>query len=221
MEIVKKAEKFPMSTETDEDLLIIMSMKEDVESSQASFVEFHRRYKDFLYFLVEKTCSNHPNSKELIKVIFNNVLLNVFQYCKSFNCSEKDETIIRKKIMGWLTSIAKTEYKAQFTKTSKKMEEDLVFKSMVKSSISPPKYSYSEDIVGKAFEQIPKDRDRDILRTYWIFYEKGDKSQAKNMPDDALDDLATRYNTTKENIRTIISRTNKIVKAFLENNYKK
>ncbi len=221
MEIVKKVEKFPMVAETDADLLVIMSMKDDVESSHASFTEFHRRYKKFLYFLIERTCSNHPNSKELIKVIFNNVLLNVFQYCESFNCSEKDEEIVKKKIMGWLTTIAKTEYKAQFIKTTKKVEEEMMYKSMVKSSISQSKYSYSEEIVGKAFEQIPKDRDRDILRTYWIFYEKGEKSQAKNMPDDVLDDLALRYNTTKENIRTIISRTNKIVKTFLENNYKK
>src|SRR3546814_5666089 len=53
------------------------------------------------------------------------------------------------KIMGWLTSIAKTEYKAQFTKTSKKIEEERMYQSMVKSSISQSKYRSEERRVGK------------------------------------------------------------------------
>jgi len=222
MEIVKKEAPLPMISETDEDLLVIMSMKDDEGACHNAFEEFHRRYKDILYYMVTGVCSAHPNHSELTKVIFNNVLLNVYQGCHTFDAEgQTDQEKIKKAILSWMAVIARNEYKAQFTKKEKKETEQSTFKTMVKSSLIKPKYSYSTDLIKKAYAQIPKERDRDILRTYWLFYEKGEGSQAKNLPDEILDDLSSRYQTSKDNIRTIISRTNKIVRTFLETNYKK
>ncbi|SDF44369.1 DNA-directed RNA polymerase specialized sigma subunit, sigma24 family [Mucilaginibacter pineti] len=221
MEIIKRDTPLPMISETDEDLLVIMSMKDDENACNSAFSEFHRRYKDLLYYMVGGVCSSHPNSRELTKVIFNNVMLNVYQYCHTFTCEgQTDPEKVKKSILSWLATIARNEYKAQFKKPEKRDAERSAFKTMVKSSLGKPQYSYSEDLIEKAYAQIPKERDRDILRTYWVFYEKGEKSQAKNLPDDVLDDLSVRYNTSRDNIRTIISRTNRIVKTFLETNYK-
>ncbi len=222
MEIVKKEAPLPMISETDEDLLVIMSMKDDEDACHNAFAEFHQRYKDILYFMVGGVCSAHPNNSELTKVIFNNVLLNVYQGCHTFDAEgQTDPEKIKKAILSWMAVIARNEYKAQFTKKEKKETEQSTFRTMVKSSLAKPKYSYSADLIEKAYAQIPKERDRDILRTYWLFYEKGEGSQAKNLPDEVLDDLSSRYQTSKDNIRTIISRTNKIVRTFLETNYKK
>jgi len=222
MEIVKRVAPLPMTSETDEDLLVIMSMKDDEGAAHSAFAEFHRRYKDVLYYMVGGVCSAHPNNSELTKVLFNNVLLNVYQSSHTFDAEgESDPQKVQKAILSWMAVIARNEYKAQFTKKDKKEAEQSTFKTMVRSSLAKPKYDYSADLIEKAYAQIPRDRDRDILRTYWLFYEKGEGSQAKNLPDDVLDDLSTRYQTSRDNIRTIISRTNRIVKTFLETNYKK
>jgi DNA-directed RNA polymerase specialized sigma24 family protein len=222
MEILKRGAPLPMISETDEDLLIIMSMKDDKSACNSAFSEFHRRYKDLLYYMVGGVCSSHPNCRELTKVIFNNVMLNVYHYCHTFTCDgQSNAEKVKKSILSWLATIARNEYKAQFIKHEKRDAERSAFKTMASSSLKKPKYTYSDDLIEKAYAQIPKERDRDILRMYWMFYEKGEKSQAKNLPDDVLDDLSARYNTSRDNIRTIISRTNRMLKTFLETNYKK
>lgn len=135
MEIEKRDTPLPMISETDEDLLVIMSMKDDESACNSAFSEFHRRYKDLLYYMVGGVCSSHPNSRELTKVIFNNVMLNVYQYCHSFTCEgQTDPEKVKKSILGWLATIARNEYKAQFKKLEKRDAERSAFKTMVKSS---------------------------------------------------------------------------------------
>lgn len=92
-----------------------------------------------------------------------------------------------------------------------KMKENSNQKS---SSIS----NYSFKIVSQAFEQL-SERDRDIIRTYWQFHEKGIGEQAKNLPSNILDSLETTHSTTKANIRKIISRGNQKISEFLKANF--
>jgi DNA-directed RNA polymerase specialized sigma24 family protein len=221
MEVIKQNEPVAFIDESDGDLLVIMSMKDDEKTCNAAFVAFHHRYKVFLLQLIEGVCSTKANKKELVKNIFSNVLVNVFTYCHTFDAEgEVDPVKIRKKISGWLATIARHEYKSQFTRAADPKKEQVAYQRMIRSGTEKPKYNLAEERVVKAFEQIPKERDRDILRTYWVFYEKGEKSQANNMPDYVLDDMAAQYNTSKPNIRQIISRTNKIVREYLLANYK-
>jgi len=221
MEIVKPKEPDMLSAETDEDLLVIMSIKDDTPASHAAFNTFHARYKLFLFELLERVCSSHPNKKELVNTLFSNVLISIYKYCHTFDAEgETDPAQVRKKISGWLATISRHEYKSQFTNAVEPKKEQLAYQRMIRSGTEKPKYDFGAAMVAKAFEQIPKERDRDILRTYWVFYEKGEKSQAKNMPDDVLNGMAEQYNTNKANIRQIISRTNKIVQEYLLANYK-
>lgn len=56
-------------------------------------------------------------------------------------------------------------------------------------------------------------RDRDILRMYFLFYEEG-----KKMPSDIVKMMESQFDTTWLNIRQIISRSKKKIKKLIEEN---
>jgi hypothetical protein len=223
MEVAKESSLNKTLAEKDEDLLIIISWREELDARNEAFTEFHRRYINFIYSVVSNICKRFPNSYEMSKAISNNVLCNVYDYSGSFNSDGINDPVeIRKRIEGWLISIAKTELKALLTNYKIPIEEEqLAYKGMMEvSAKTENSISFNEKIVAEAFSLLRKERDKHILMTYWMYYEKGKGSQAKNMPEDVLDELAERYETTKLSIRQIISRSNKIVKEHIENNYK-
>lgn len=220
MEVVK--ENTRMSQEVDEDLLEIISWKEDLNTRNEAFAEFYKRYKGFLYSIIEAICSKFPNSNEMTSAIFSNVTINVYEYSGSFNYEgDKAAESVRNKIEAWLVGIAKTELKALLSNYKfLPDEEQLAYKKMLSATTNKNSgASYNEEIVSKAFSQL-KERDQHILRTYWLFYEKGEGAQAKNLPPDVLDELAKKYETNPINIRQIISRCNAVVREYLKKNYK-
>jgi hypothetical protein len=222
MEIVKELPSSEILQESDEDLLQIISWKDDLDIRNEAFAEFYKRYSTFLYSIVKTICGSFPNWYEMSNAITSNVFINVYHYSGSFKyIGEKTPFLVRSKIEGWLVGVAKTEMQALLTNKVPQTEEYQAYGKMLSATIvKKSATSYNEEIVGRALSQL-KDRDQDILRTYWLFYEKGSGSQSKNMPSEALDELAERYNTTKINIRQIISRSNKVVQEFLQKNYKK
>jgi DNA-directed RNA polymerase specialized sigma24 family protein len=224
LEVIKQLDDNSYASETDEDLLILISMKDDINSCHSAYDEFYNRYKKFLYGMIQEVCQNFPNKQDLISVIYNNVLISVFKYSDTFDKEgEMDPKVVRKKIESWLARIAYNAFKAALSKTKSWRQDEPgreAFLKMIKSSRSRPcPITYNEKIVGQALAQL-KERDRDILRTYYMYYEEGEGGQAKNLPDHILEELKNTYNTTSENIRTIISRSKKIITEFLKKNHK-
>ena len=222
MDIIKGSQNWPLVDESDEDLLVIISIKDDPKASNQAFEEFHRRYKRFIFGMAIKLTSNLPNSEELRDAIFQNTLINVYKYCDSFSVEgEKDEGKIKKRIHGWLVRIAKNELlgllrnkqvvidPSEIGEPFAAEEEEVLFEEP----------SYDENIVNQSLK-ILSERDQHIFMTYWLYYDKGEKSQAKNLPPDILKELSGRYETTPENIRQIISRSKKKVFDFLKLHYK-
>ena len=64
-----------MKNESDEDLLVIISMKDDKSSSDKAFAEFYSRFKGFMYNALYKVTENLPNSEELRNVVFQNTFI--------------------------------------------------------------------------------------------------------------------------------------------------
>lgn len=210
-----------LTQESDADLLEMISWKDDIETRNQAFTEFYKRHITFLYSLVHTVCYKFYNNYEMSTVITNNVLINVYNYSGSFKVEgTQTEAYIKNKIEAWLASIARQEMIVLFATSKKAQEEQAAYSKMITSSTTDRStVSYNEDVVKKAFAQL-KPREQDILRTYWLFYEKGTGTQAKNMPPGILEELAKRYETTSLNIRQIISRSNKTVKEFLLKKYK-
>lgn len=226
MEIDKRPGISSLKTYADHELLELTAMKEDAETSGLAFNEFHRRFKDILYKALERVCPlySRMDQKSLIDIVFSNTIINAYDYAGSFKTiGETDPEIIRKKIIGWLLAIAKQELRDQLAGKGEpdRQEEEKIYGIMLKNASGRKAETYNEQMFQKALEQIPKERDREIFYTYWLYYEKTPKGQAKKLPDDIAAGLAAKYETTPVNIRQIIVRTNKLVFAFMQQNYKK
>lgn len=225
MEVVKGGQASQFVDETDEDLLVIISMKDDEKSSNLAFNEFHRRFKRFIFGMAIKVTANLPNSEELRDAVYQNTLINVNQYCDSFSSEgEMDPKKVRRRIHGWLVKIAKIELLALLRDREAVIDPeglgDNYFDSIdQEAEETDDQISYNEEIIRKALSPL-KDRDQHVFMTYWLYYEPGEKSQAKNLPPEILEELAAKYETTSANIRQIIGRSKKKVFAYLEDNYK-
>ena len=74
-----------LKKESDEDLLVYISMVDEPEVRNVAFTEFHRRFKDFLWNLITQICSSHYDSDDLAKAVFQNTLIAVYQYSHTFD----------------------------------------------------------------------------------------------------------------------------------------
>jgi len=224
MNVVKDVHSSSMMNETDEDLMVIISMKDDPEACNLAFLEFHRRFKRFLFGLAYNVTSKLPNSNELRDAVFQNTLINVYKYSGSFSVNgETDPVKIKRRIHGWLARIEKRELIALFEDKQPVIDPDELNNNYENdhesSDYTNDQPTYVEQMVGEALKLL-SERDQHIFMTYWLYYEHGVQSQAKNLPDDVLADLAAKYETTLANIRKIIERSKKKVFPFLKENFK-
>jgi DNA-directed RNA polymerase specialized sigma24 family protein len=224
MKVVKDVHSSSMMNETDEDLMVIISMKDDPEACNLAFSEFHSRFKRFLFGMAYKVASKLPNSNELRDAIFQNTLISVNNYSGSFSVNgETDPVKIRRRIHGWLVMIEKRELFALLEDRQREIDPEelnnFYDKDCESSEETNDQPTYGERMVDEALKLL-SERDQHIFMTYWLHYEHGVRSQAKNLPDDVLRDLASKYETTLPNIRKIIERSKKKVFAFLKENFK-
>ena len=224
MKVVKDVHSSSMMNETDEDLMVIISMKDDPEACNLAFSEFHRRFKRFLFGMAYNVTSMLPNSNELRDAVFQNTLIAVYKYSGSFSTDgESEPEKIKRRIHGWLVRIEKHELMALLEDKQPVIDpEELnnIYENDCENfNEINEQPTYSEEIVEEALKLL-SERDQHVFMTYWLYYEKGERSQAKNLPDDVLEDLASKYETTLPNIRKIIERSKKKVFAFLKENYK-
>jgi len=225
MEEIKPLSVSPLAIYADHELLELMALKDDMDTAHQAFNEFYARFKQDLFDSINSICQTYTNKNELSGIIFNNTFFKAFNYAYTF--AVPDGTApegVRLKILGWLATIARNDLKAQFSPKLRpnKHKEEAVYRAMLKNgNSSNNRETYQEKIVQEAIRQIPKERDREIFFIYWLYYEPGEKGQAMKLPDDIYEELCAKYNTTEQNIRQIISRTNRIVKEYLQKHFKK
>lgn len=222
MEVFKDVNSSSMMNETDEDLMVIISMKDDPEACNLAFSEFHRRYKRFLFGMAYNITLMLPNSNELRDAVFQNTLINVYKYSGSFSVNgETDPEKIKRRIHGWLVKIEKRELMALLEDKQPVIDPEELNNGYESENSDDrnDQPTYGEKMVDEALKLL-SERDQHIFMTYWLYYEHGVRSQAINLPDDVLEDLASKYETTLANIRKIIERSKKKVFAFLKENFK-
>jgi hypothetical protein len=213
----------PLSAYESHELLELMGMKEDSVTAKLAFNEFYKRFHEDIYRAIVSICSVYTaNYYEMSGIIFNNTFFNAYNYAASFKINDKSgKEEIQKTITGWLLKIAKTEIKNLFSKKVNREEEHEAYKIMLSNTKQPiGKDNYDVAIAKRAFSQIPKERDREIFYTYWVYFEGSSNGNAKKMRDVYIG-LAERFNTTEQSVRQIISRSKKIVSQYLDQHYKK
>lgn len=218
--MVDSSSSVDLSEETDIDLLDIVSSfkNEDIEISNRAFEVFAKRYESMIWKICVKTSFGHCNFETLKNELYSQTLINIYSYCGGFSVSsEKDPQVIKKRICGWIIQIIKHAHLELIT-----TDKNLVFiddispdTKTLRTSKYTSKDSYNMTLVHQALAQL-SERDRDIVMTYWRYYERGDASQAKNLPSEILNELVNRHNTTTVNIRQIISRGMKKIIEYLK-----
>lgn len=208
----------------DEELLVLMGMKDDPDTAERAFNAFYKRYNGIISPVVYKFCMlSTKNFHELAQVVFNNTFYNAYCYAQSFSVQgETNAEVIKKRIIGWLVAIVRTEIKNQFSNQYDRQEEQDAYMTMTTNASGPPhRPTPKEIVVSRAIEQIRNERDREIFYTYWFHYEETPGGIAKKLPDDVYENLAKKYSTTDANVRQIISRTKKIVRELIAQQTKK
>lgn len=222
MEIIKGAKTRPFINETDDDLLVIISMKDDPKSSNLAFTEFYHRYSKFMFGMACKVAAKLPNFVEIRDAVFQNTLISIYKYCSSFDTKgETEPEIVKRKIQGWLVKITKNELLTllrgvEHVKNPEEFNNEPF--TNIENEDEDNSISYNEQIIEDSFKLLSP-KEQHIFKTYWLYYEAGKGSQARNLPPDIMDDLTKQYGTTPENIRQIISRSKKKVFEYLKKNY--
>lgn len=211
-----------MASETDFDLLTYMSMKDEPEHSRAAFAEFHKRYGEFIYNAARQVCCQIARSDDLATELAQNVFIAVFERAGSFDPAKADVgKNPRSQIEGWLSGTAKGELRSLMSANQllPPDESNEGFRVVKRTPQGRTSQSYSAMLVHHALKQL-KERDQHIVMMYWLYYEKGVGSQAKNLPDNILEELCRKYETSKPNLRKIIERGNAKIKQYLLEHFK-
>ncbi|WP_019991047.1 sigma-70 family RNA polymerase sigma factor [Rudanella lutea] len=205
---------------SDLELLRLISHQHDERSRQQAFAIFYNRHKDFLWRALTSVCYGNGYDDELKWTVLNNTFLNVFMYSGSFQMDVNASAEVKiQKVQNWILTIARREYKLLlingYYPPDSLFEDELpeTFDNGIESSTT-----FSEELTRTAIEQL-SERDQHIIRTYWQYYEPGKGSQALNLPDKVLNELAARYNTNNDNIRQIIRRSKRTIKAYLDKHF--
>jgi len=210
-----------MQNETSEDLLVIISMKEDAPQDSASaFEEFFQRFKDFTWKMAYTISKGVPCPiEDLAGVIFSNTFLIINKKAGTYNPAKGSSECLNSRIELWLSSIMRNEFRKLLNghnEKEKNQEQYLEVVSRKKEVVNFPEMepddsTIKEDSIEKGCLEYGlknlSERERDILLTYTRYAEG-----KKQLPKNELSRLATLYKTTSENLRQIKGRAYKKLK---------
>lgn len=201
---------------TDEELLILMSYKDDdEEEAKEAFRVFYNRYNRLLLSLCMRACTKRYLSDsekiDLSEIVFQNTMMKIYQKSHLYNASKG-------KISTWMSRIAENELIDQLYL----QDESIIYIEETISELELPS-NYNDDniiqtetfemkILDEALNTLT-DKEKDILLTYMMY-----KEDQKKLPEDVIDNLRKRYSTTSENLRQIRHRSLNKIKMYIQNN---
>ena len=223
--------------EEDDYLMELMGMKSDFpKEALDAYGKIYFRYWDIMLKIATSVTKNEDVAQDLVSDTFN-VVYNKASTFNKGKVTHPDN--IRLSIQKWMTVIMQNVFYDNYLETEYKKTPDnenledsfLIEKASIKKHLSD---SY-EEFIGQLdeFESSEKvitieansknvvhiqdymnklpERDRDIILTIYNYYIPG-----KNTPSIVLDDLETRWGTTRQNIRKILEKFRKSIKETLQ-----
>ena len=206
---------------SDQSLLHLIATGESIEIRNQAFTVFYDRYQPFVASSLWRVCGPIANNDEFCLALLNNTFLRVYRHRKPFVIDDhKTAEEKQRHVEGWLLKIAQREFWKQQSNDKYPPDEAVeAYEMMIQASTLDEHVApFEEDVIREAYALLSP-RDQHIVHTYWQYYSPGKGIQAKNLPETVLTELATRYAITPENIRQVISRGNKKIKEYVENNY--
>ena len=227
--------------EPDDYLIELMGLKADFpDEAMEAYGKIYARYWKEMYLIAKNVTKDPDAAKDLVADTFNII----FQRAHTFTKGKiKDPDNIHKSILKWMTTAMKRVFYDDYLQETytKPETEDLENKYLIEKKEVIVRYSEDyrdflseleqNETAGGTAEKKTTDlskesnnlelveaylatlskRDRDIILTYYNYSTPG-----KYTPGYVLTELEKRCNTTRDNIRKILSLFRKSIKAELQ-----
>lgn len=208
-------EKIMISQETDEDLLIYISMKkEDPVSANIAFNELYYRHAKYLYNILIKQEPSLLRSGE-INDLLQDTFLRVYEKAGTFKStgvkSHKEAEAIVRAWMGRIAINIFLERCRQKKKNKQEYPDNIEWEDIPSRPGSVNIKTEEKQIIEKALYTL-SERDKAIILASFQYYdfEEGDFK----IPKEELNALCDRFQTTRDNIRQIRKRALQKIKEY-------
>ncbi len=212
-----------LSHKTDGELLALVAQrKHNASVADAAFKVFYERHVHHVFYFCKSRFTNpalaSTDLEESITDLVQETFLRVFEKAHTFVGDVSDAAASaceahHKQTRAWLYRIAENLFKDNLRRNislnaerfSEDEEAQLVDASSVANELSDVSLpdSIRMRLVKVVLRLLPE-REQDILRVIYQWYEPG-----KKLPSSVIDDLTAQHQTTRENIRKILSRARK------------
>lgn len=203
------------SQETDEDLLIYISMKDDdPDIAKLAFEEFYHRHAQYLYNVLVKQYPNLEESDE-INDLLQETFLRVYEKAGTYkSIGTKNLNESEANIRAWIGRIAINIHNDNYRKNKNNKEEYLENTELENIPNRPESINIKTEqmrIIEKALDTF-SERDKAIILASYQYYdfEEGNFK----IPREELKALCDKFQTTHDNIRQIRKRALQKIKEY-------
>lgn len=206
-----------LSQDTDEDLLVYMTMREDDPLvANEAWAEFFRRHIDYMYEKCRDVCRGilaGSGPDDLAQLTF----IRAYEKANTFKTGGiTDPDMLRLRVRAWLGRIAQHIY-CDMLRGRKNSKELAVDKEELEDAPeqvqAAPTTSTYKALLDEAIESL-SEKKQHVLRVTYQYNQPGKKNQ--RLPNHVAEELAKTLNTTSNNIRQLRRRALQEINQFIK-----
>ena len=176
---------------------LIASKNDNLEMAQKAYEVIYDRYATLTWNLCNSACRSFivVDLPAFIDEVFSQTMIAIYEYPTYKPCKGKVTT--------WISRIAQNKAKdliKDWPRPCDMLDDSRSFSYLVECDDLEDQISPKQQQLNQALAKI-SEKEKDIIFAY-MMYQDGNK----HLPDEILNELRLRYNTTSENIRQIKKR---------------
>jgi len=201
--------------ESDEDLLVFMSMRGDDPSiADAAFAEFYERHVHYLYGRCRRFTTGILDQAGALDLV-QDTFIRVYEKAATFDSGGiTDSERLRRRTRAWLGRIALNIFRTMLRGRAGVWEISLDDQEIAKEPEPVPSSpSANRKLLDEAIDSLSV-KEQHVLRTTFQYYQPG--KQHQRLPNDVAEDLAKELGTTSDNIRQIRRRARRKIDQYIK-----
>ncbi len=206
-----------LSQETDEDLLVYMTMRdEDPSAANEAWAAFYLRHIDYIRWVccrVSRVILGDTGPDDLAQWTF----IKAYEKAGTFNSGGiKDPDRLRLRVRAWLGRIAQNIYRDMLRGrkdvTELAIDREELEEAPEQVQAAPTTSAYKR-LLDEAIDTL-SERKQHVLRVTYQYNQPGKKHQ--RLPNHVAEDLAKTLNTTSDNIRQLRCRALREIDQYIK-----
>jgi RNA polymerase sigma factor (sigma-70 family) len=202
--------------ESDEDLLVYMTMRnDDLSVANSALSEFYERHKGYLYRVCRRLTTgvlDESGAADLVQDTF----IRAYERASTFDSEGiTNPDRLQRRVKAWLGRIALNIFRDMLRGRAGIREVSLDDEEISKEpeqTALPSTISSDRRLLDEAIDSLSEKEQR-VLRTTFQYFQPGKKNQ--RLPNDVAEDLAKSLTTTSDNIRQIRRRALRKIKEYI------